>query len=130
MYTKKAFTSPWPVLGAAIVACTLFAGAAAPKDQDFAVAYHVSKRGLDLSQPAGARELYARIQHAAEVVCTHGMRVDLVPVADQKACYDKSLGDAVRAADTKLVTQVYLASHTAEQAAAFGIAPTLQIATK
>jgi len=127
MYTKSSFM---PVLGAAIVACTLFAGAAAAKDQDFTVAYHVSKKGLDLSQPAGARELYARIQHAAEVVCTHGMRVDLVPTADPKACYEKALGDGVKAADAKLVTQVYLASHSTEQAATFAIGSPMQIAAK
>ncbi len=78
MYTKRASMSAWPVLGAAVVACTFFAGNVAAKDR-VTVAYQVSTQGLDLSQPAGAREFYARIQHAAKVVCTHGMRVDLKP---------------------------------------------------
>ena len=34
MYTKIAFMSAWPVLGAAIVACTFFAGSVAAKDQE------------------------------------------------------------------------------------------------
>ena len=92
MDTKRAFISAWPVLGAAIVACTLFAGSAAAKDQEVTVAYRVSTQGLDLSQPAGAHELYSRLKHAAEVVCSHGMRVDLKPVTDEDACYEKALG--------------------------------------
>src|ERR1700688_331400 len=104
MYTKPAVMSTWPVLGAAIVACTLVAGNVAAKDQEFTVAYRVSTRGLDLGQPAGAHEFYSRLKHAAEVVCTHGMRVDLKPVADPKGCYEKALADAVRSAHMPLVT--------------------------
>ena len=130
MYTKTAFISAWPVLGAAIVACALFAGDAAAKNKEFTVAYGVNTHGLDLSEPAGARELYSRLQHAARVVCTHGMRVDLAPTPDPGACYQKALGDAVRTANTKLLTQIYLATHTLEQAAAFGIDLPVQIASK
>jgi UrcA family protein len=130
MYSKTAFISACPVLGAAIVACTLFAGDAAAKDQEFPVDYHVSKSGLDLSQPAGANELYARLQHAAQVVCTHGMRVDLVPVSDPKGCYEQALGDAVRTVNVKLVTKVYLATHTSEEAMARGIDMTVRVAGK
>jgi hypothetical protein len=50
--------------------------------------------------------LYSRLQHAAQVVCTHGMRVDLVPSRDPQGCYEKALGNAVRAANLKLLTQV------------------------
>ena len=56
MYTKRAVMSAWPVLGAAVVACTLFAGSVAAKDQEFTVAIQVSTQGLDLKQPAGAQE--------------------------------------------------------------------------
>jgi UrcA family protein len=55
--------SAWPVLGAAVVACTLFAGSVAAKD--VTVAIQVSTQGLDLNQPADARELYRRLQKAA-----------------------------------------------------------------
>jgi len=91
------------------------------QDQEFTVAYRVSTMGLDLSQPAGAHEFYSRLKHAAEVVCTHGMRVDLKPVADPKSCYEKALGSAVRSANLKLVTQVYLQTHTLQEAAARGV---------
>ncbi|HEY3654999.1 MAG TPA: UrcA family protein, partial [Steroidobacteraceae bacterium] len=90
----------------------------------------VSTQGLDLSQPAGAHELYTRLQRAAQVVCTHGMRVDLAPSPDPRECYEKALGNAVRAANLKLLTQVYLASHTLQEAAAHGIDVPVQIAAK
>jgi UrcA family protein len=130
MFSKSAFMSAWPALGAALVACTLFAGSVAAKDQEFTVAYRVSTQGLDLKQPAGAQELYSRLKHAAEVVCTHGMRVDLKPVSDPKGCYEKALGSAVRSVNLKLVTQVYLQTHTLQEAEAFGIEAPVQVAAK
>ena len=130
MYTKRTFMSAWPILGAALVAYTLFAGSVAAKDQEFTVAYQVSTRGLDLKEPAGARELYARLKHAAEVVCTHGMRVDLKPVTDEHACYEKALGDAIRSVNLPLLTQIYLTTHTLQQAAARRIEPPVQVAAK
>jgi len=130
MYTKRAFMSACPVLGAAIVACTLFAGSVAALDHEVTVAYRVSTQGLDLSLPAGARELYTRLKRAAEVVCTHGMRVDLAPSADPRACYEKALADAVRSAHMPLVTQVYLATHTLQQAVALGIDLPVEMAAK
>jgi len=119
MYTKAAVTSAWPVLGAAL-ACALFAGNVAAKDQEFTVAYRVSAQGLDLSQPAGAHAFYSRLKHAAQVVCTHGMRVDLKPVTNENACYEKALGDAIRSVNLPLLTQVYLTTHTLQQAAERG----------
>ena len=130
MYTKTAVMSAWPVLGAAIVACTLFAGSVAAKDQEVTVAIQVSTQGLDLSQPAGAHEFYTRLKHAAEVVCTHGMRVDLAPSPDPEGCYEKALADAIRSANLPLLTQVYLATHTLRQAAARGIDVPVQVAAK
>jgi len=130
MYTKRAFMNAWPVLGGAIVACSLFAGSVAAKDQEVTVAYRVSTQGLDLSQPAGARELYIRLKHAAEVVCTHGNRVGLAPSADPQGCYEKALGNAVRSTNMPLITQVYLESHTLQQAAARGIDLPVMIASK
>jgi UrcA family protein len=130
MYTKAVVMSAWPVLGAAVVACALFAGNVAAKDEEFTVAYRVSTQGLDLSQPAGAQELYSRLKHAAQVVCTHGMRVDLKPVTDENACYEKALGDAIRSVNLPLLTQVYLVTHTLPQAAARGIKVPVQVAAK
>jgi UrcA family protein len=130
MRTQITFIKAVPALGASIVACILFAANAAASDQDFPVDYRVNAHGLDLTQPSGAQELYARLQHAAQVVCTHGMRVDLVPAADPKACYEQALGNAVKSANAKLVTQVYLASHTSQEAIARGIDLPVRIAAK
>jgi len=129
MYTKANAISACPVLGAAL-ACALFAGNVAAKDQEFTVAYRVSAQGLDLTQTAGAQEFYSRLKQAAQVVCTHGMRVDLKPVANENACYEKALGDAIRTVNLPLLTQVYLATHTLQQAAARGVEVPVQIAAK
>jgi UrcA family protein len=130
MYSKTAFMGAWPVLGATVIACTLFAGSVAAEDHEFTVAYRVTTQGLDVNQPAGARAMYLRLEHAAEIVCTHGMRVDLKPVADEDACYEKALGDAVRSANRPLLTRVYLETHTLQQAAARGIDVPVQMAAK
>jgi UrcA family protein len=119
MYTRRTVKSAWPVLGAAVVACVLVAGSVAAKE--VTVAIQVSTQGLDLSQPAGAHELYTRLQRAAQVVCTHGMRVDLQASPDPEGCYEKALGDAIRSANVPRLTQVYLATHTLREAAARGI---------
>jgi UrcA family protein len=128
MYTRTSVVSAWPVLGAAAVACALFAGSVTAKE--VTVAIQVSARGLDLSQPAGAHELYTRLQHAAKVVCTHGMRVDLQASPDAEGCYEKALGDAIRSVNSPQLTQVYLATHTLREAAARGIDVPMQVAAK
>jgi UrcA family protein len=128
MYTKVALMSARCVLGAAALACTLFAGTVAAKN--VTVAIHVSTQGLDLSQPTGAHEFYTRLQHAARVVCTHGNRIDLAPAPDPEGCYEKALGDAIRSANVPLLTQVYLETHTLREAAARGIDVPAQMAAK
>jgi UrcA family protein len=128
MYTKRVFMSAWSVLAAAIIACAFFTGDVAAKDVQ--VSYQVSVQGLDLNQPAGAHELYRRLKRAAEIVCTHGMRVDLAPTPDPQGCYEKALADAVRSAHKPLVTQAYLATHVLQQAAARGIDVPVQVAAK
>ena len=128
MYTPKAFMGVWPVLGTAIMACTFFAGDVAARDVE--VAYQVSAQGLDLKQPAVAREFYAHLQHAAQIVCTHGMRVDLQTSPDPKGCYERALADAIRSASMPLLTQVYLETHSPREAAAHGIDVPLQVAAK
>jgi UrcA family protein len=130
METKTAITSTWAVLGAVIVACTLFAGDAAAKNPETTVAYQVNTQGLDLNQTSGAQELYSRLEHAARVVCTHGMRVDLAPSPDPRACYEDALGQAVRFVKRPLLTQVYLQTHTLREAAARGIDVSVQLASK
>ena len=128
MYTEAFVTSAWPVLGAALVACTLFAGNVAANE--VTVAIQVSTQGLDVSQPGGAQKLYWRLQHAARVACTSGNRVGLAPSPDPQGCREKALADAIRAANLTLLTQVYLASHSLREAAAHGIDVPVQVAAK
>jgi UrcA family protein len=128
MYTRTVVLNARSLLGAAVIACTLSAGAA--EGRDVTVAIHVNAQGLDLSQPAGAEKFYARLRHAAYVVCTHGNQVSLEPAANPKGCYEKALGDAIRSVRLPLVTQVYLATHTLGQAAALGIDVPAQLAAK
>jgi len=87
MYTKTAFMSAWPVLGAAIAACTLFTGGVAAKDDAVTVSIQVSTQGLDVSEPRGAQKLYWRLQNAARVACTQGNRVGLAPSPDPEGCH-------------------------------------------
>lgn len=129
MNTKTAFRTAWFVLGIS-VASSLFAADVAAKDPTVTVAIHVSTRGLDLSQPAGAHKFYTRLQHAAQVVCTHGNRIDLQPSADPAGCYEKALGDAIRSANLPRLTQIYLETHTVGQASAHGINVPAQVAAK
>jgi UrcA family protein len=128
MYPKTTVMTAWPIFGAAMVACTLFAGDVMAKD--VTVAYQVSAKGLDLRRPAGAREFYGRLKKAAWIVCTHGNRVDLQPSSDPKDCYEKALGDAIRSANVSPLTQVYLETHTLREAAARGIDVPVQVAAK
>lgn len=130
MYTKTGVMSmsARALLGAATVACALFAGAVAAKDYKVTVALHVSTQGLNLSQPADAQAFYTRLQNAAWVACTRGNRVNLVPVDDVKGCYEKALGGAIGAAKAPTLTQIYLATHTLQEAAAHGIEIPAQVA--
>lgn len=128
MYTKTFVTRARFLLGAATVACTLFAGSVAAKD--VTVAIQVSTQGLDLNQPADARELYRRLQKAANTVCSDGSRVGLRAVPDFAGCYKKALGDAVRSANRPQLTMVYLRSHTLQDAETHGIDVPVMIAAK
>jgi UrcA family protein len=130
MSIKTAVISARSVVGAAAVAGTLFVGNAAAANPEFTVAIQVSTKGLDLSQPAGARELYRRLQYAAWEVCQPDARVALEPVSDPKGCSEKALGDAIRSVKQPLLTQVYLETHTLGEAAAHGIKVPAQVAAK
>ena len=130
MYFRPAVMSVHSILGAVAVAGALFAGNVAAQGYDVTVAIHVSTQGLDLHHPAGAQKFYMRLQHAADVACTHGNRVDLKPPSDPVGCYEKALGEAIRSVNSPLVTQVYLATHTLRQAAAHGIEVPAQVAAK
>ena len=115
------------ILGAAI-ACAFSAGNVSAKE--VTVSVQVSHKGLDLSKPADAQRFYTRLQNAAWLVCTRGTRADLLPSDDPIRCVQKALGDAVRASNKPLVTQIYLATHTLQEAAAHGIEVPATVAAK
>jgi UrcA family protein len=129
MNAKTALTSARSILGAA-VASTLLAGNVAAGDHTVVVALHVSTQGLDLNRPADARTFYTRLENAAWVACTRGNRVDLEPSDNAKGCVEKALGGAVRSAALPAITQIYLATHTPQEAAAHGINAPVQMASK
>ena len=130
MYAKAAVATARLLVGATSVFCTLFAGNVAAKDHYVTVAIHVSTRGLDLTQPAGARTFYMRLQNAALVACTRGDRVALAPVEDLQGCIEQALGGAIRSAQTPTLTRIYLETHTLQAAAAHGIDVAAQVAAK
>ena len=130
MCAKAAVTSARLFVGAATVFCTLFAGNVAAKDRYVTVAIHVSTQGLDLRQPADARKLYTRLQHAAWVLCAYPDRVNLVPEDHLPGCREKALAGAIRSANTPMLTRIYLETHTLQAAAAHGIEVPAQVAAK
>lgn len=130
MYTQTAAMSARSVLGAAVVACTLFAGNVVAEDHEFTAVIHVSTQGLDLSNTAGVHELYRRLEYAAWQVCAPDYRVALEPSTDPKGCSEKALGAAIRSAKLPLLTQIYLETHTLAQAAARGFGVPAQMAAK
>ena len=90
----------------------------------------VSTQGLDLNRPSDAQRLYSRLKDASYVLCTRGMRVGLAPVDDYRGCYETTLGNAIRSVKTPMVTQIYLKTHTLQEATARGIAIPAQLAAK
>jgi UrcA family protein len=115
---------------ATVAACALFLGSPPAKAKDVTVTFSVSAAGLDLSQPAGARELYSRLQKAARIVCTHGMRVDLAPATSFLGCYEKAIAEAVRFLHQPQLNVVYLSTHTPLDTAKYGIEVPVQLAAE
>jgi len=115
---------------ATVAACALLTGSPPAKAKDVTVGFSVSAADLDLSQPAGARELYKRLQKAVRIVCTHGMRVDLAPATRFSDCYEKALADAVRSTHRPQLDVVYLSTHTPLDAAKYGIEVPVQLAAE
>ena len=130
MYAKSAVRTVRTVLGATTVVCALFAGSVAAKDKMVTDSIRISPQGLDLTQPADAQTFYTRLDNAAWTVCTRADRVGLVPVENKFKCYQRALGEAVHASNKPLVTRIYLATHTLQEAAAHGIDVPAQVAAK
>jgi UrcA family protein len=106
---------------ALLATCGVLSAPIQAQSHEVTVKITVNTAGLDLSQPVGAREVYARLQKAARIACTHGMRVDLEPPASFAGCYEKALADAVRSVRRPQLILVYLATHTTRDAAIYGI---------
>jgi UrcA family protein len=131
MYTKsKVLTVRSMLSAAAAVGVFSIAGSVAAKDKIVTDSVRVSPAGLDLTQPPDARTFYTRLEDAAWIVCTRGTRVGLLPPENQFKCYQNALGEAVHASNKPLVTQIYLATHTLQEAAAHGIDVPAQVAAK
>jgi UrcA family protein len=130
MDSKAIVMSVCSVLGTALVASALFAGDVAAEGRPVTVTLKVSTRGLDLNQPAGARELYSRLKNAAWIACTRANRVGLEPSPDPGACSEKALGEAIRSVNSPLLTQAYLETHLRRDAATYGIEVPVQVAAK
>jgi UrcA family protein len=130
MYTKIAAQRTRCVLGPVALACVLLTGTAVADEKNVVVGIPVSGKGLDLNDPAGARELYLRLNNAAYVACTRANRVGLAPSPDPRGCSEKALAEAVRSANVPLLTQAYLATHTVREAMANGIKLPPQMAAK
>jgi UrcA family protein len=112
-----------------MTACALLAGPLQAKE--LAVTLKVNTAGLKIGQPAGGRELYSRLKHAAAIVCGNGSQVGLQVVESLVGCKEAALGEAVRSANLPQLTVAYLGEHTLQQAATHGIeVPGVLIASK
>lgn len=131
MNTKAHFLSTKSLICiGALATCAVVSGPIQAKDHAVTVSVAVSRAGLDLSNPAAARELYGRLSDAARVVCSHGNRVDLHPVSDFTGCYENSLAAAVRSVNEQQLTMEYLARHTLQDGARHGINTPVRMAAK
>jgi UrcA family protein len=130
MHTQLLPVSARSILAAITIVGTLFASTVAAAEHKVIVAIPVNARGLDLSQPAAAQQLYQRLDHAAYTACTRANRVGLAPSADVALCSEKALADTVRSVNLPLLTQAYLAKHTQAEALAHGIELPAELAAK
>ena len=115
---------------AALAACAILSGPVKADSGEVTVKISVSTAGLDLRQPADAREVYRRLYFAARIACGNGNRVDLQPPASFVDCYEKALGEAVRSVNRPQLNIVYLATHTSRDAETYGIEIPARMAAK
>jgi UrcA family protein len=130
MNTSSSLTTKPFFCLAALAACGLLSGAVQAAGHEFTVKIAVNTAGLDPTQPAGAREVYRRLQRAARTACGDGDRVGLEPPTSFESCYEQALGDAVRSAHRPQLSIIYLTTHTVRDAATFGIEVPVRLATE
>jgi len=122
MSTKASILNAKPFIClAALAACAVLSGPVKADGHEVTVKISVSAAGLDLSQPADAREVYRRLYFAAHTACGNGNRVGLQPPSSFVGCYEKALGDAVRSVNRPQLNIAYLATHTTRDAETYGI---------
>ena len=97
------------VISGAAMAGTNAATAATAEPRSVRVSYS----DLDLRKEADAARLYARLRHAAEVVCDAGGHRDARAAAQYQACFEQALGEAVAAVGSAKVTSRYLGTTAA-----------------
>jgi UrcA family protein len=114
----------------ALTACVVLSGPVKADGHEVTVEIPVRAAGLDLNQPADAREVYRRLYFAARIACGSGTRVGLEAPPSFVACYEKALGDAVRSVNRPQLNIVYLATHTSRDAQTFGIEVPARLAAK
>jgi UrcA family protein len=100
----------------AIAACGLLSAPIQAEEQVVDIGKTVTTAGLDVSQPAGAQQLYFRLVHAANLVCGHGLRVGLEPVHNVSNCIENSVAAAVRSAHLPQLTMAYQKAHALQAA--------------
>lgn len=106
--TVKAFA----LCAATLVAYTVTAGSATDLSvMNASRTYVVKFQDLDLSRVDGASALYARLRHAAGVVCEPLDSRQLGLAEKYHSCFNKAVADAVASVNRPLVSQVYQ-SHT------------------
>ena len=129
MNAKSAVINAKPFIYiAAAVACAMIS--ATLQAYEVTVKIPVSAVGLDLTQPAGARELYRRIRQAARLACSDHYQLALVAVDNVAECYERALGSAIRSANQLELTMVYLTTHSPREAATHGIEVPAWVAAK
>jgi UrcA family protein len=107
MSTVRTRPALWTAALAA-AACVLGVGAASAADAMTSTQQvPVSYRDLDLSTPAGATALYARIQNAAHVACGFAGSKDLHEDRNIHACSSKAIAAAVSEVNNPLLTAIY-----------------------
>ena len=75
----------------------------------------VTYKDLNVSSPADARVLYARLRHAATEVCHPVSPMELARYAAFQRCYDAALGDAVGKVNAPQVLALHRAQYGSTQ---------------
>ena len=84
--------------------------------------YVVRFSDLDVSKPEGATALYARIRHAARIVCAPGESREMGLAAMYRACMEESIANAVAKVDRPLLSQYHQARATGGKSAPLQLA--------